>query len=190
MWWWRAGQSSAGCEEEVVHLPLLFLCGSDMWGCRGLRLLRHQIEEVNAIKIEERGGNKSSPNRNSERPGKAQGWTPFPAGFGDWDFSLKDSSDQGKTPPSGKCDTCYLPKGRHASIPTSTWKDPWEDGEDASRGFVFLFRPPGLATTADEAGATVVLYTQIPIEGVRLPMSKCASAHPGCINPCRKEVLT
>lgn len=52
----------------------------------------------------------------------------------------------------GKRDACYLSKGRHVSIPASIRKNPWEDGENASRSFVFLFRPPGLATTADEAG--------------------------------------
>lgn len=50
-------------------------------GVPGTRLLRQQIEEVNAIKIEEQGGNKSSPNRKSERLGKAKYWTTFHAGF-------------------------------------------------------------------------------------------------------------
>lgn len=111
--------------------------------------MRRQIEEVNAIKIEERGGNKSSPNRNSERPGKTKYWATFRGGFRHWDFSPKDNSDHGRRPSSGKCDTCYWSKGRLVSIPASVRTYPWED---ASRSFVFLFRPPGLATTADEAG--------------------------------------
>lgn len=100
-----SGATSGGREQgrtlqkEVVHLPLLFLCGSDMWGCGGLGLLRQQIEEVNAIKIEEQGGNKSSPNRNAERLGKAKGWTTFPAGFWNWDYSPKDKNDQGRDLP-------------------------------------------------------------------------------------------
>lgn len=146
--------------------------------------MRRQIEEVNAIKIEERGGNKSSPNRNSERPGKTKYWATFRGGFWHWDFSPKDNSDHGRRPFSGKCDTCYWSKGRLVSIPASVRTYPWED---ASRSFVFLFRPPGLATTADEAGPMVALYTH-PIEGERPPIPKCASACLGCISPCRVEM--
>lgn len=29
------------------------------------------------------------------------------------------------------------------------WGFPWEEGEAALRGFVFLFRPPGLAPATD-----------------------------------------
>lgn len=146
--------------------------------------MRRQIEEVNAIKIEERGGNKSSPKRNSERLGKTKYWTTFPGGFWHWDFSPKDNSDHGRRPSSGKGDTCYLSKGRLASIPASVRKHPWED---ASRSSVFLFGPPGLTTTADEAGPMVAFYTH-PMEGERPPVPKCASARLGCIIPCRVEI--
>lgn len=88
------GEQGRTLQEEVVHLPLLFLCGSDMWGRGGLGLLRQQIEEVNAIKIEEQGGNKSSPNRNAERLGKAKGWITFPACFWNGNCSPKDRKDK------------------------------------------------------------------------------------------------
>lgn len=146
--------------------------------------MRRQIEEVNAIKIEERGGNKSSPNRNSESLSKTTLWTTFRGGFWLRDFSPKDSSDHERRPSSGKCDTCYLSKSRLASIPASVRKHPWED---ASRSFVFLIRPPGLATTADEAGPMVALCTH-PVEGERPHMLKCASARRGCISSCRMEI--
>lgn len=140
----------------MVHLPLLFLCGSDMWGHGGLGLLRYHREEVNAIKIEDRGGNKSSPNRNSERQATPEGGRLSLRGFGIGIF-LQRTTVTGER-------ECPLASMTLAISPHPLGRVRGRNGEDASRGFMFLFRPPGLATTADEAGAMVALYTQIPIE--------------------------
>lgn len=53
---------------------------------------------------------------------------------------------------------------------------PWEERETALRGFVFLFRPPGLAPATDGTGWAheCLLFPDSPL-GVRMPIAKGTS---------------
>lgn len=53
-----------------------------------------------------------------------------------------------------------------------TWGFPCEDGEAVLRGFVFLFRPPGLATATD--GDRLGSEWLLVLESLR----RCENAHP------------
>lgn len=89
-------------------------------------------------------------------------------------------------PPRSRSDTCSV-SGRSpgcSHIPGEGTRGlPSEDGEAALGGFVFLFRPPGLATAADGAGWARDSLLSLD------SLQRCENAHPEGARPPRRQRL-